>query len=152
VSAASKPLSLTPTVATFSASRQPLVACHHSLAESTNSLSHPPSLPSPPAITSFASFDHSPAIHEQRVWAPTIIYSLLAWQDIPLPGQDIPLPMQEKRTARQNNSLPMQEKRTARQNNSLPLQEKRTARHDIRNSRFAIHKSAHATIISHLET
>ena len=138
MSAAPKPLSLTSTVATFSTSRQPLVACHHSLAESPNLLRHPPSLPSPPAITSFASFGHSPAIHEQRVRAPTIIHSLLAWQDIPLPGQGIPLPMQEKRTARQNISLPMQEKRTAR--------------HDIRNSRFAMHKSAHATLISHLET
>lgn len=124
VSAAPKPLPLTPTVATFSASRQPLVACHHSFAESPNPLRHPPSLPrrkpqppSPPAITPFVSFGHSPAIHEQRVRAPSIICSLLAWQDIP-----------------------------------LPMQEKRTARHDIRNSRFAMHKSAHAILISHLET
>lgn len=88
-------------------------------------------LPSPSAITPFALSGHSPAIHEQRVRAPTIICSLLAWQYIP---------------------LPMQEKRTARQNNCLPMQEKRTAWHDIRNSRFAMHKSAHATLISHLET
>ena len=66
VSAAPKPIPLTPTVATFSASRQPLVACHHSLAachhslaESPNSLRHPPSLPSPPAITPFAAWHHS---------------------------------------------------------------------------------------------
>ncbi|WP_158215073.1 hypothetical protein [Prevotella sp. P5-108] len=49
---------MTPTVATFSASRQPLVACHHSLVESPNPFRHPPSLPSPPAITSFAICHH----------------------------------------------------------------------------------------------